>query len=339
MRDNPAKNIIEYGPTLNRHIRRWGSFILLMAFLGLRTATAGAVSEYPESGPRARGMGEAFTSVADGNDAVFYNPAGLRQNQGTQIHFVYLKPFAGLDRDVKAWSGYGGISMSFRSWGNAAFSWSESTVQGVYRERSLIFSYAHGFSFDTDYFKGHVFAGANGRQVEYGYDLDDRTRNDPVFKGGDSKAYSTFDLGVLYKSADESGVRTGFMLKNADEPDVGFKESVRQPQVYRWGVSYQFPSGDSLPVELCPAFDLDWNVSGRRSYYLGVEAWKPSRRIGVRAGGNVSDGSAREVSLGASYVFAGKTSWDLGLDYAFLYPFKIEDSGGSHVAGIKFQYK
>jgi long-chain fatty acid transport protein len=51
----------------------------------------------PDQGARATGQGEAFVAQADDASAIYYNPAGLTQLQGTQVSFGGMASF----RDIK----------------------------------------------------------------------------------------------------------------------------------------------------------------------------------------------------------------------------------------------
>ena len=51
-------------------------------------STAAAFLKIGASG-RAVGMGEAFCGVADGVDAIYWNPGGLAQTWGSQVSFMH----------------------------------------------------------------------------------------------------------------------------------------------------------------------------------------------------------------------------------------------------------
>lgn len=66
-----------------------------LLLLGQRVFAAGELHEYYTS-VRGLGMGNAYSAVADGRDALYYNPAGLAQNRGFSITLANLS--AGANR-------------------------------------------------------------------------------------------------------------------------------------------------------------------------------------------------------------------------------------------------
>lgn len=69
------------------------SFSLIFSFISVYAqngpGTTGAVALKIPVNPRAIGMGQAFTAVADDASAVYWNPAGLNQMQGSEIAAEY----------------------------------------------------------------------------------------------------------------------------------------------------------------------------------------------------------------------------------------------------------
>lgn len=63
--------------------RRRSRYILAVVFFGLLCSSGGGANAF--SGARALGMGGAFTAVADDAAAVFWNPAGLMQQEAAQV--------------------------------------------------------------------------------------------------------------------------------------------------------------------------------------------------------------------------------------------------------------
>ncbi len=77
-------------PQTNHRYLRTG----LVVFLMTASRLFGGGIEVPMQGSRAAGQADAFTAQADDPSAIFYNPAGLTQLQGTQFSLgaYYLQP-------------------------------------------------------------------------------------------------------------------------------------------------------------------------------------------------------------------------------------------------------
>ncbi len=72
---------------------RWFSTILLVGvlFQGARAQEAGMAFLKLGTGGRAAGMGEAYTALAEGADATYWNPAGLLSEKRTSLMLSHLQ--------------------------------------------------------------------------------------------------------------------------------------------------------------------------------------------------------------------------------------------------------
>ncbi|MGQ0645331.1 MAG: OmpA family protein [Elusimicrobiota bacterium] len=309
--------------------------------LGCRLAISAALafaagpssgSELSHFSPRASGMGGAYGAVSDDAGAVFFNPAGLRLIKKTELDLAYGKPFTGA-KGVELWSGAGTFAVSGKSWGSAAVSWTEASVQDLFSEKNLILSYAHGLPLAGRPLR----LGASWRRVRQDYDLDARAAGDPVFRSGDDAAASAYDIGALYGFGPEERLRLGAAVRSVNEPDIGFQQSVPLPRSYRLGLSYLLPAG-RLGADFLPAFDALW-IDGRRDYFMGMEARLRVHPLALRAGTNIVGDRGRDAALGFGYALPLAGNWKIILDYAFLYPLRLEETSGSHVAGFKLRFQ
>jgi len=65
--------------------KQWGATLIgVLGLIMLSTSVFGSGFETHEQGAKAVAMGGAFTAEADDPSAVFYNPAGITQLEGTQ---------------------------------------------------------------------------------------------------------------------------------------------------------------------------------------------------------------------------------------------------------------
>src|SRR5689334_3704388 len=72
----------------------------LFALLGFNFPAHGLGSRIPNQDPDAIARGNAFVATADNPSAIYYNPAGISQLDGTQIHvgsLFYLNIYADYD--------------------------------------------------------------------------------------------------------------------------------------------------------------------------------------------------------------------------------------------------
>jgi len=103
-------------------------FVLILMFV---TSGPRAASDYAEAflelgvGARPLGMGSAYVAVAEGPEAVYWNPAGLVLGEGTTLGFMHSERFAGLVRND-----FVGASFSRRGWG-AGTSLVRTGVEGI----------------------------------------------------------------------------------------------------------------------------------------------------------------------------------------------------------------
>lgn len=310
---------------------------LSLALAAASPSLSFAVGELVGFGPRPMGLGGAFTGVSDDGNSVFYNPAGLRSIRNAEIDLIYARPFSGLS-GLDLWTGSGVMAFNLRSWGSVGLSWTETAIRTLYEDRVLAVSYAHGVEVEMGPLDGKLLAGANVKQVLYGFSLDDRSRQDPLFRNGDTKSAVSYDMGVQYRQGEDGHLRLGLMVRDMNEANIGFAEEVKQQRAWRAGAAYIFKHIPYVPFNLMPAFDLE-SVGDRKNYYFGMEAQHPSRIVTLRAGGNVVDGHFRDAAAGLSWVFATRRGIEFQADYVFIVPLEFRESSGSHSMGLGFRYR
>jgi hypothetical protein len=106
------------------------------------------------------------------------------------------------------------------------------------------------------------------------------------------------------------------VLKNLNQPDAGLRTEDPVYLESAFGLGYQKKN------LLFTAEASQRN--GRQTIRGGAEAWFMNNKVGARAGGSSSGGS-----LGMSYRHPFG-SFSLVLDYAFLMPFQVQQSAGTH---------
>src|SRR3990172_5250897 len=84
-------------------------FVSLLLIAVIPSVSKGGIDDLP-IGARSLGMGLTYVAMANTADAIFLNPGGLSQIEGTELSVFYQKPF-GLD-DVN----FSSAAVSFPMW-------------------------------------------------------------------------------------------------------------------------------------------------------------------------------------------------------------------------------
>jgi hypothetical protein len=283
-------------------------------------------------GARPVGMGGAFTAIADDSNAPLYNAAGIAQVQWQELSAMYSSLFSGLTL-YSGNAATGGdtthLDQSFLSYvskptkiGSFGVSWSNFNATHLYREDSVALTYAHYLGDLIPVLDNQVSLGVNMKYLRRAYVLDAGTADDPVFASGSSRSAIAVDAGLLWKPDQGSfeGWRLGLSAQNMNQPDLGFTQTDRVPLELRLGAAYQ---SRQMPW-LVPALDLT-RRDGVTGVSGGLESWLFNDTVGLRAGGNNSEGSA-----GLSYYQTIGKKLGFRIDYGFTVPFYVQDTAGSH---------
>ncbi len=149
--------------------------ILSAAFLSLpaeaqvtKTGTTAAKFLSIGIGPRANGMGSAFSAIANDASAMYWNPAGIAQVEGYQAIFTYTKMFADVNLN------YFGVVMPAGEIGNfgvnvTALNFGEMDVTTEYHpegtgQKFSAGSYAFGLSY-AKFITDRFIVGANFKYI------------------------------------------------------------------------------------------------------------------------------------------------------------------------------
>ena len=307
--------------------------VMLLTTYHLLLTTSGLYAAFkdPGFGARPLGLGGAFCAVADDVNAALYNPAGIYITNQYKIGMMYAKLYSGLE-DVNLGLQDVAFIIPTENSGNFGFTWTQFTDASDYREDAMIITYANKCEIRNI---PEFYAGLSLKYLGHAYTLDDRTRNDPVFAGGNSKGGMAADLGawMALESSEESETSVGFNLKNLAEPDLGLKTEDKVPSELRIGVKYSLAQLGAMEKFLLAA-DLSYRnqanekLQNKVNLHAGSEAWFFDDLLGVRLGGN-----AHEFGGGFS-IKKVVSSFELQLDYSLLIPVTIQGSSGSHRMSI-----
>ncbi|MCU0644216.1 MAG: hypothetical protein MUC94_08125 [bacterium] len=282
-------------------------------------------------GARANAMGGAFTGVAEGAVAAYYNPAGIPFLEKREIMLSYR--FLSLDRNFN----YIGFATGVRPKveeesgelalnGGLALSWIHAGVDNIdgrdfagnhYQDFSNS-EHAFALSFGIMPIKNMLAIGLTGR-VLYNRFPDMGDDNATISDTG-----LGVDLGVLVKPLPYLSV--GFTIKNINakyswKTDKLWEKDIdkidRFPQTLRGGISLRYP----YPWLLLAA-DIEKNNQQDLKYFIGIEAMLLDQ-FAARAG--LNDGS---LTLGGGYLFQ-LFSRSVQIQYAFVT--KKYDAASEHI--------
>lgn len=286
----------------------FAGFLLPHSLLAADTGTTGAVALKIPVGPRVIAMGQAFVAVADDANAIYWNPAGLRQLGGTHLMASYdvfidtvrYQYFAGgtkLGNDAAI-----GVGAKLVSTGTEPATDVNGadipgqTVGENYMDIDLAGAYKLSYYFDV------------GLTVKY------------VSESLAGTTATTFaaDLGVLYKTPIPH-LKAGLDIQNIG-PGIKFVSIADPlPLNVKLGVAYKM-FDDNFTV----AYDMNFPNDNAISASVGGEYWYRDTlvgRFGYQFQGSIDQnqlgiGGKAGLFLGAGVKIAAFKDF-IGLDYAW----------------------
>lgn len=222
-------------------------FLLLIHLFVDQTLLAG-LNDLP-IGARSLGMGATYVALANTADAVFLNPGGLDQLQGTEISLFYQKPFGLPDLN------YGTVSVSFPIWRQRLGVGFLVLGNRLYKEQIFTLVYSGNFQ----------------HKLYYGIGLRYQSLR---IEGYGSSGTLGLDFGMVVPLTRQ--IRLGFLANNLNRPKIG-RSSETLPQGFRTGIS----------LEPKPSLILNLEVSKDVRFPLEVRfgsEFKPFENLALRAG-------------------------------------------------------
>jgi hypothetical protein len=282
-------------------------------------------------GARANAMGNAFTAVAEGPVAAYYNPAGIPFLEKREIMLSYR--FLSLDRNFNYIGFATGVrpkveegSKELALNGGLALSWIHAGVDNIdgrdfagnhYQDFSNS-EHAFALSFGVMPIKNMLAIGLTGK-VLYNRFPDMGDKNATI-----SNAGLGVDLGILFKPLPILSL--GLTIKNINakyswKTDKLWEKDIdkidRFPSTLRGGIALRYP----YPWLLIAA-DIEKNNQQDMKYYIGTEALFQDK-FAARAG--LNDGS---LTIGGGYLFQ-LFSRPVQIQYAFVT--KKYDAASEHI--------
>lgn len=281
-------------------------------------------------------MAGAFTAVVNDSNAALFNPAGLAQIPQMEVSFASARLFSGLegvDVGVNYFSYFYPVNQKT---GNFGITWASLSSPALYREDTGTISYGR---YIDDFFgnlnlmnKIDVALGVNLKYLRNEFDTDIRTINDPVFEKGSAASALTADLGVLVNWQD-TGLSFGLASKNITRPNIGLKTDEQVPNENVLGFAYY---REKMPYLGLPYFTAALDLVSREKnldYRLGAETWLFDGKFAIRLGAR-----QQEMAFGLGYEIKVMQETKLIIDYAFAWPFEVEETIGSHRLGLTLRF-
>jgi hypothetical protein len=271
---------------------------LAFSHLTLQKAEGGAFDRIG-IGARPKGMGDAFTGVADDGNSIYWNPAGIARIEKSQLSVMHKDLF-----------GLGLINYEFLGYvhpnvgnGSLGFSWIRlDTTRNVefmdYSENIYIISYGMRIAIPLS-------LGAN---IKY-YSVD--------YKEGGSGLGA--DIGILYQTF-AGHLNLGLLYQDFNRPKIRWETQAEDqlPANLRLGIGFR----PNLFMNF--ALDLDKLLDSFIETHLGVEWWLLNRGMGLRIGGINQDRGKWNFTLGGSlgyrffrFDYAWERHYDLGGTHLF----------------------
>jgi hypothetical protein len=253
------------------------------------------------AGARASGMGGAYSAIAQGAEAAFWNPAGLSGITGTEVTASHFESFANLRHEQ--------FSLGGRMFGGGM----AASVRAMYtepiEERDALGNLTGTWgSHDLELQLGYGRATRGGVSIGFAAQLlRERLANESAMTWGLSG-------GLAWQPAAWRDVRASLMVQHAGPPahydlEGGLGDPVGLPVALHGGLAWHRALAPGLSVT--PALDVRATRGRQAVVALGAELESTtgaSARVGFREGDDYSDFSA-----GAGWRYGG-----VRVDYAWV---------------------
>jgi hypothetical protein len=271
--------------------------IALSVILAWQTISQAAFEDW-QNGIRANAMAGAYTGMAQGLDAVRWNPAGLAELKGWQAQ-AYAKRLWGIAGLMNESAGLG---KDMGKWGGMAVSVQQT---GCELETDQSFTFSHGFSMSE--------------QLSFGYNLNLyrlwQNRFGSAITGG-------VDVGLLARVYRKW--RIGCFGHNLNHPSLGVETQYELPSSVAIGLAYEPLPGLAGSVEASkePGYIT--------CYKAGAEFAVKPEVLNIRSGVS-NEGSLTLFSLGMDITITGIT-------VGYAYEGGHQALAGNHQMGLGYKW-
>jgi hypothetical protein len=285
--------------------------------------------------PSARGaaLGDAYTVLASGADAIFWNPAGVTSAENQELSSTYMMWMMdskiGAISYANSMSSFGsfGVSLQYVDYGEMEEAiWAgpyikNETYPGLTGRTFRPFAYVAGLTYAvnlTDKF-------STGLSVKYAYEsLYDGSTFNAMISQGNNQDVNTwgsgflFDFGMHYNTGYKT-IQLGISIQNFGANVKYAKEASAVPLQFRWGAAADLLGRNALLVEndnnrLTVAFDLFQPNDYAQQEHLGLE-YEFAGVVAIRGGYKFNyDSESFTAGIGIKQNFS---SVKLQFDYSY----------------------
>ncbi len=310
--------------TLHRWLLRAAALAVAM---GVFVAPVRASFDEVAAGPRAAGMADAQTALADDASAAFNNPAGLIQIGDPRLVTEFEQTARGLSDGSKLGSTYLGYVHPIRPGETVlGFGYRDFKATEILEEKTYLLGAGRRLNIAPFGWEGVWSAGANLKMLERSFVGGAYAENaigdngsasgaaDPLLNGGGKTSAVSADLGVLYQFGRRLDSSVGVMVMNANRPDISIRSGDRAPEIIKIGAAHR-PKWGAVTAEIRRAHRLAANPD--TDLALGAERnFRLSNNGAVTLRGGYAEGSRgyKAVTAGAAYHF-GRFSFDYALSF------------------------
>jgi len=323
--------------------KKWSNFLFMICTMvcvipGVADAQGGNAGQPGEFlrygvGPRALGMGHAFTGLADDASTIYWNPAGLMNVERKQFTSMYSNLYIdsrysflalALPRTLIgpenglgiAWVNLSMSDFEERDWDNIHLGnfdiYEQAFILAGAREwvgSWGILNYGLNLKLINQGFPGYTAEQGWGFGADVGMTF--RPMTLPIFRRG--------ALNELFSLRRVMPLQIGLSLQNLLPPQIGFEggEKDRYPFVLRWGASYHF---DVSTWRFNLVYDQEYFRGRNLGHFIGAEAVTPppfpSMHPRLRSGWN-SRAQAFTIGGGLKLDYITNAALHIDVAYAF----------------------
>jgi long-subunit fatty acid transport protein len=294
------------------YLRTFAVLLLSLLISGTVSAqngpgTTGAVELKIPVNPRAIGMAQAFTAVADDSSAVYWNPAGLNQMQGSELLAEY-------DVFIETVT-YNYLNGAFKMGNDFTLGFGAKVLSTGLENVVDANGTVTGATFSESYYDIDIAA---AYRLSYSFDIGLTAKYITKSLAGTSASTAAVDIGVMYKTPIPH-LKLALDLQNLG-PGLTFVQVADPlPLVFKVGAAYQMFDDN---------FTMDWDVDFPNddvvSTSLGGEYWYKNTlvgRFGYQFQGSIDQnqlgvGGKAGLYLGAGVKLALFKTY-FGFDYAW----------------------
>jgi len=268
-------------------------------------------------GGRPAAMGNAYTAVADGVNALYWNPAGLARWPASEVMFMHARWFQDIDYNYLAYvhgnpvgQGHLGGNITFLDYGNIDVTGinNQTPVTGMGTTDASDLALAVGY-------------GQRWRMFDWGVNM--KYIREKIASKDDYAV--ALDLGILCNNLPSRNLALGAMVMNIGTKLNLQSRAAELPLTFKLGGAYQF---EQLPL----TFTADCIIphDDRVQVAVGGE-WRVFEMLALRLGYNSENDAGNGVTAGLGFNLDD----EFDIDYAYV---PYGDIGDAHRLSMAYKF-